>query len=112
MNSDTRRFIRYVKTHCRGQENSRHGDEIAEVLELPNARAVRDCMEAANEAGELIGAVPSKGYWWIVSAEDGEHAVLHNYAQGNKHLKNARNLEEAVLRAYGPPQLFSEKANA
>jgi len=116
--SDTRRFIRYVKTNCRGQENAQHGDEIAKELGLfdrygkPKPRALRVLMEKANDAGELIGATPDIGYWWVVDSDDAEEAIKHNYNYGHKHLKNARKLEKAVLKAYGPPQLFPEKVNA
>ena len=106
MTPDTSRFVWHLKHNCRGQVNAQHGDRIAVELNIPNARAVRDCMEEANEAGELIGAVPSKGYWWIVDEADGEHSVRYGYDLGQKLIRNARNTEKAILKAYGEPGLF------
>ena len=106
LDSSVRRFIRYVSTNCRGQANAQHGAQIADALGLPSSREVRDCMDEANEAGELIGAVPAKGYWYITSEADGEHSVKYGYDLGHKLLRNARNTEKAILKAYGPRGLF------
>lgn len=109
MNQQT--LLDFIKTHCRGRENAKTGEELRKLFGCKDIREIQKAIERLRRDGSPILSVDQgdrKGYFW--PSEPSE--AIETYRQMSRRAANTyrtlRNIKAGIEREFGIEQLEIE----